>query len=182
MRPQICFTSTHGEALHLDDIFYWHGLRITLIETLADLKQKQSVHRQLLECGYDMEDETHYRFHELATVRRIQKQFRNSQGSFYARLRARLDKRISDARNNPANTDIDPFIASIMHLHSDKEMYTLWDSETLTKLDIIEKNLNEAIHGTLPATLEDYDRYIGDTFQSINPLMQDLIQQARTDA
>ena len=119
-------------------------------------------------------------YDELVVVRKLSKEFRNRQGVSYDRLLDRFTQRLSYARNTSIPTTCSFLLDCLVH--EDKESITLWANSTYTKLRAIEDLLESQVNPSRPATLVDYDKYIGTVFEDSNPSMKDLIIEANTDA
>ena len=109
-------------------------------------------------------------------------EFRNRQGKRWDRLRERFEHRLSRARNDPGSPTTCPFLRRCIELRDEKPIIDFWADTTLNEINNIENFLDAQVHPSRPATLDDYDRYIGNAFATHNPTMQALIAEARSDA
>ena len=156
----------------------------TLRAEVAKWEQDVSVQQQLQdEDGYSSSDNiAHYRYKELKFIERLTTEFRNRQGVSWDRLRDRFVQRLSAARNPVGPPTQCPFLLSCIALRDEKPIMDLWAETTLQEIENIHNFLDAQVHPSRPATLADYDHYVGNTFATHNPTMQALMSEARSDA
>ena len=183
-RPQIELDIGKGKRVRLDDCHYWHHLLSMLRAEVTNWEQDVSVQQQLQEQdGWSSPDNVaHYRYKELKFIERLATEFRNRQGVRWDRLRERFEQRLSAARNSVGPPTECPFLQACIALRDEKPIMDLWAETTLHEIENIRNFLDAQVHPSRPATLADYDNYVGNTFATHNPSMQALMSEARSDA
>jgi hypothetical protein len=187
-RPQITLLYGPGnnQQASLDNIIYWHHLK-------SLLKQEVHLHHRnhelnLAAAQYDLPPiPVSYKEREIATLEKLQKEFQMSNGNRYNRMREAFEKQLYAAKIDKFNelsfATHPPFFQELANKNlSDKEARTDWTNLVFSQLtDLLDILEGGSLTTPIPATVEDYDTYIGDTFADTTPLMQDLIKKARTD-
>ena len=128
-----------------------------------------------------------YKIKEIETLQKLQKQMQHQQGGYYDILRDKFERRIITAAQHRSLQNEDwqstpQFLKDMLELSSPKDRLKEYALRSFIQLQDICDNMENGLFPEAPATVEDYDKLIGESFAETNPSIKDLVRQARTAA